>query len=134
MQTLKERAQHVMRKGSIEDYENFVQEIANAPEPDPVRWLIYAGDSLRAETADRAEAASFKIEGFRVVPLYTSPPAPSVPDGLRTIPNHAQLTQILNGLDRCVAAESKREFLRVWIRDWTAHKIATAPTPVESTN
>ena len=37
MQTLKERAQHVMRKGSIEDYENFVQEIANAPTPEPFR-------------------------------------------------------------------------------------------------
>lgn len=60
--------------------------------------------------------------------------APSVPDVAQTIPSHDQLTKILNGLDRCVAAESKREFLRVWIRDWTAHKIAAAPTPVESTN
>ena len=55
-----------------------------------------------------------------------------MPDGLRTIPNHAQLTQILNGLDRCVAAESKREFLRVWIRDWTVYKLAAAPTQAEA--
>lgn len=55
--------------------------------------------------------------------------APSVPDGLQTIPSHDQLTKILNGLDRCVSAESRREFLRVWIRDWTVYKLAAAPTP-----
>jgi hypothetical protein len=62
--------------------------------------------------------------------LYTAPPAPSVPDGLQTIPSHEQLTQILNGLDRCVSAESRREFLRVWLRDWTVHKLA-APQPLK---
>lgn len=36
-------------------------------------------------------------------------------------PNKEQLTQILNGLDRCPSGESKREFLRIWIRDFAQH-------------
>lgn len=46
-------------------------------------------------------------------------------------PTFAQLKQILNGLDRCHARDSKAEFLRVWIRDWAQHKIeqATRPAP-----
>ena len=59
-------------------------------------------------------------------------PAPSVPDVVQTIPSHDQITQILNGLDRCGVAESKRAFLRTWIRDWTAHKLSAAPTPAEA--
>ena len=73
MQTLKERAQHVMRKGSIEDYENFVQEIANAPTPEPFGYFKAEpfGWTDCAETDDGAIA------------LYELPPAPSVPDGWR---------------------------------------------------
>ena len=69
MQTLKERAQHVMRKGSIEDYENFVQEIANAPTPEPFGYFKAEpfGWTDCAETDDGAIA------------LYELPPAPSVP-------------------------------------------------------
>ncbi len=37
-------------------------------------------------------------------------------------PTFAQLKQILDGLDRCHARDSKAEFLRTWIRDWTQHK------------
>ena len=46
-------------------------------------------------------------------------------------PTFAQLKQILDGLDRCHARDSKAEFLRVWIRDWAQHKIeqATHPAP-----
>ena len=75
MQTLKERAQHVMRKGSIEDYENFVQEIANAPTPEPFGYFKAEpfGWTDCAETDDGAIA------------LYELPPAPSVPDGLHLL-------------------------------------------------
>ena len=82
MQTLKERAQHVMRKGSIEDYENFVQEIANAPTPEPepvARVTGYYAGYLSIATVDG-----------RVLPagtaLYLAPPAPSVPDGWKLVP------------------------------------------------
>ena len=68
MQTLKERAQHVMRKGSIEDYENFVQEIANAPTPEPFGYFKAEpfGWTDCAETDDGAIA------------LYTAPPVSDV--------------------------------------------------------
>jgi hypothetical protein len=42
-------------------------------------------------------------------------------------PNVAQLSAILDGLGIMYdARQSAREFLRVWIRDWTMHKIALA--------
>jgi hypothetical protein len=42
-------------------------------------------------------------------------------------PNVAQLSAILDGLGIMYdARQSAREFLRVWIRDWTVHKIALA--------
>ncbi len=43
---------------------------------------------------------------------------------MKTEPTQDQLTQILNGLDHCHVGESKREFLRVWIRDYVAVKTA----------
>ena len=44
-------------------------------------------------------------------------------------PSKAQLTQIINGLDHFFSDESRREFLSVWICDWTAHKLSVRPTP-----
>ena len=45
-------------------------------------------------------------------------------------PNHTQLKQIIENLNRCLVFDSKAEFLRVWIRDWTAHKLSkVAPPP-----
>lgn len=40
-----------------------------------------------------------------------------------TTPNFTQLMQILDGLNRCHSRDSKVEFLRSWIRDWTQHKV-----------
>lgn len=58
---------------------------------------------------------------------YTNPPAgPSQaqqPEPIQTAPSFAQLKQILDNLDRCHTRDSKAEFLRTWIRDWTQHKI-----------
>ena len=123
----RERAQMILRNWSdveaVEDAKAMLQELVDAPEPDPFGYFKAEpfGWTDCAETDDGAIA------------LFAAPPAPSVPDGVQTVPSNDQLTQILNGLDRCVAAESKREFLRVWIRDWTVHKLA-APTPAEATN
>jgi hypothetical protein len=37
-------------------------------------------------------------------------------------PSREQTRQIVEGLQRCHHPDSKHEFLRTWIRDWTAHK------------
>lgn len=69
----------------------------------------------------------------RAIPLYTHP-APIVPattEPVQTTPNFTQLMQILDGLNRCHSRDSKVEFLRSWIRDWTQHKVdkLTHPAP-----
>ena len=42
--------------------------------------------------------------------------------GLDYEPSRAQTKQIAEGLKHCHHPDSEHEFLRVWIRDWTAHK------------
>ena len=43
-------------------------------------------------------------------------------------PSKEQITQLLNGIRKCLIEGAASEFLRVWIRDWTVHKLAmTAP-------
>jgi hypothetical protein len=39
-------------------------------------------------------------------------------------PSDAQLDQFLDGLVRCHIRESRRIFVRQWVKDWTRHKIA----------
>lgn len=41
-------------------------------------------------------------------------------------PTDAQLHGILQGLSHCFVPESKRQYLRQWIKDWTRHKLAQA--------
>ncbi len=48
---------------------------------------------------------------------------------VQTIPNFDQLQQIVNNLERCLTRDSKHEFLRVWIRDWTEHKLSKHTPP-----
>ncbi len=45
-------------------------------------------------------------------------------ESIQTVPNFDQLQQIVNNLERCLTRDSKHEFLRVWIRDWTEHKLS----------
>jgi hypothetical protein len=45
-------------------------------------------------------------------------------EAVQTVPNFDQLQQIVNNLERCLTRDSKHEFLRVWIRDWTEHKLS----------
>ena len=44
-----------------------------------------------------------------------------------TEPSIEQLNAILDGLSGAYVRESAREFLRVWIRDWTMHKLDASP-------
>lgn len=39
-------------------------------------------------------------------------------------PSREQIKSILQGLSHCYVEQSAAEFLRVWIRDWTANKVA----------
>jgi hypothetical protein len=48
---------------------------------------------------------------------------------VQTIPNFDQLQQIVNNLQHCFTRDSKHEFLRVWIRDWTEHKLSKHTPP-----
>mgnify|MGYP006053017663 CR=1 FL=1 len=48
---------------------------------------------------------------------------PATGEPVQTTPNFTQLMQILDGLNRCHSRDSKVEFLRIWIRDWTQHKV-----------
>lgn len=41
----------------------------------------------------------------------------------RMAPSTQQLESIIDGLNRCHVRASAREFLYVWIRHWTAHKL-----------
>lgn len=101
---------------------DLLQELVDAPEAEPVAEVAEVSGSI---------APTIVWFGEKQYPVgtkfYTAPPAPSVPDVLQAMqPSKAQLTQILNELDKYFVGESKREFLRVWIRDWTAHKLALA--------
>ncbi len=76
-----------------------------------------------------AYAEYVKHGGAPVRVLYTTPPASqeqAQPGMVQAVPSFAQLTQILGNLDRCHSRDSKAEFLRTWIRDWTQHKIEQA--------
>lgn len=56
---------------------------------------------------------------------------PTTGEPVQATPNFTQLMQILDGLNRCHSRDSKVEFLRSWIRDWTQHKVdkLTHPAP-----
>ena len=47
---------------------------------------------------------------------------------MQTIPSFTQLQQIIMNLEHCLSRDSKQEFLRVWIRDWTEHKLSQNTT------
>ena len=48
---------------------------------------------------------------------------------VQTIPSFTQLQQIIKNLEHCLSRDSKQEFLRVWIRDWTEHKLSQNTQP-----
>ena len=52
---------------------------------------------------------------------------------VQTIPSFTQLQQIIKNLEHCLSRDSKQEFLRVWIRDWTEHKLSQNTTPPQRT-
>ena len=61
-----------------------LQELVDAPEPEPVAWNVEGKDGEAMCVTDNKFAADRYIAcGYVVEPLYTAPPAPSVPDVAR---------------------------------------------------
>jgi hypothetical protein len=85
---------------------------------EPVAWM---------RKTDITEIVDTEPESDGWTPLYTAQPAPAKAEG--GTPSFAQLKQILDNLERCHTRDSKAEFLRNWIRDWTHHKIERAQDP-----
>lgn len=54
---------------------------------------------------------------------------PAQQEPVQTIPSFTQLQQIIKNLEHCLSRDSKQEFLRVWIRDWTEHKLSQNTPP-----
>ena len=71
------------------------------------------------------------IEALRTAIQQVEAQQPATTEPVQTTPNFTQLMQILDGLNRCHSRDSKVEFLRSWIRDWTQHKVdkLTHPAP-----
>lgn len=108
MKTIKERAQQLMekflacrtsgeRKELSWELAELVEQLANAPEPEPVAWLFHFNNGetnvcLSKEAA--AEISKYLEDGETVKPLYTTPPAPSVPDGWKLVPIEPDPEQI----------------------------------------
>ena len=86
MKTIKERAKAIIFEHESDIATAFsrafalVQEIANAPEPNPSMWQIF-GDDWSTETNFLAVAEYYRNEGCKVVAYYTAPPAPSSEKG-----------------------------------------------------
>lgn len=104
MQTIKERAKAAVKAwedaGHADATETLaavelLREIANAPEPEPVAFQVRNGWASVAIYQRQIDAENYakdqqkrhdlsgSLTSFRVVPLYTVPPAQSVPDGWR---------------------------------------------------
>lgn len=102
-----------------------------AQQQEPVAWATRMGEYAHIHWGAKRPEYPVRYE----VPLYTSPPAQQQSaervEPVQTTPNFEQLKQILDNLNRCHHRESKQEFLRTWIRDWTEHKLAkyTSPQP-----
>jgi len=58
------------------------------------------------------------------IPMVTEAACQAIEQAEKQEPSRAQTKQIVEGLKHCHHPDSQHEFLRVWIRDWTAHKSA----------
>jgi hypothetical protein len=74
------------------------------------------------ECQTEAEKTAFAFGWWKALESVRQQPAQQEPSA-------EQLRQIIKGLERCHVPGSKAEFLRVWICDWTAHKLGKASPP-----
>lgn len=86
---------------------------------EPMAWMVYTLDGTSVCVTDNP--SSFTPE-HRALPLYTTPPP--VPEAHKRKPlTDEQADSIINGLRTCLHLDSKRVFLKTWLRDWAAHGI-----------
>lgn len=64
--------------------------------------------------------------GYAKAALAAAKQAQAEQAQIQIVPTDAQLSQLLDGLDSCYTEQSVEEFLRVWIRDLTVHKLSMA--------
>ena len=120
MKTIKERAKELLSLGAGEAtifvaFE-LLKELVDAPEAEPVAWQVRNGwasvaiyqRQIDAENYAKEQQKRHDLSGslasFCVVPLYTAPPTPSVPDGWKLVP----YTPTVQMLERAGYAVSNR--------------------------
>lgn len=82
----------------------------------PVAWRIKHQDhSPWSMTDDPYYVSCKRGSAHKIEALYNFPVLPERPKE----PSPAQLSQLIDGVDRSHTRKSAMEFLRVWIRDWT---------------
>jgi len=89
--------------------------------------LEYRAAELMAGLLQELADAPEVLTATNPAQISSLEPAPSAPD-VNLEPSKEQLTQLINGVGKCFTKDSVREFLRVWVRDWTAHKLAAQQT------
>ena len=106
-------------EGEVMGYKRMldVAEAASQPQQqaEPVAWTLTKTLNKR-ETTTRAYLWFSNPQNYLWTPLYTTPPQ-------RKPLTDEQADQIISGLQTCHHQSSKREFLKVWLRDWAAHHI-----------
>ena len=92
-----------------------------------MKRALEAIEDLRGYRPDIDKA----IETLRTAIPQAEAQQPATGEPVQTTPNFTQLMQVLDGLNRCHSRDSKVEFLRSWIQDWTQHKVdkLTHPAP-----
>jgi hypothetical protein len=92
-------------------------------------WGLYLKEEAKDKPAVWGASALSKPEYIAEQKEKTKELRKMMDESVQTIPNFDQLQQIVNNLERCLTRDSKHEFLRVWIRDWTEHKLSKHTPP-----
>lgn len=113
----------------------------SVPESEPVAWMVKNGfvcsmiyrskkdaDNYAADQQKRHDLSG-SLASFCVIPLYTAPPAPSVPDGWRAVPLSATVEMRNAGRAHLtgITSYSDSKALQVY-----GAMLAAAPTPAEA--
>jgi hypothetical protein len=98
--------------------------LGHPPNPNEAITAIKAALEAKDEPVVWGASSISKPEYIAEQKAKTSQLRNMMDEAVQTVPNFDQLQQIVNNLERCLTKDSKHEFLRVWIRDWTEHKLS----------